>query len=51
MADKQRESEQITVSMPEDMVNEIDGRLEYGDSRAEWIREAVRERLDVQLVN
>lgn len=35
----------ITVPMPERMVEEINGQLEYGDSRAAWIREAVRAEL------
>lgn len=36
----------VTVPMPGDMVDRIDGQLEYGDSRAGWIREAVEERLE-----
>ncbi|MDL0127108.1 ribbon-helix-helix domain-containing protein [Halobacterium salinarum] len=36
----------VTVPMPGKMVDEIDAQLEYGDSRSEWIREAVRQRLD-----
>jgi len=35
----------VTVPMPGELVDDIDGRLGYGDSRAEWIREAVRQRL------
>lgn len=35
-----------TVPMPDDLITEIDGRLDYGDSRAEWIREACRQRLE-----
>lgn len=34
-----------TVPMSDDMLESIDSRLEYGDSRAEWIREAIRQRL------
>ena len=40
-----------TITMPEEMVSEIDDRLEYGDSRAAWIREAVRQRLKRNGVN
>lgn len=36
----------VTVPMPQSMVDEIAAELDYGDSRAEWIREAVREKLD-----
>jgi len=36
----------VTVPMPGDMVDEIDDLLGYGDSRAAWIREAVRQRLE-----
>ena len=36
----------VTVPMPGDMVNDIDSHLEYGDSRSQWIREAVQQRLD-----
>jgi Arc/MetJ-type ribon-helix-helix transcriptional regulator len=34
-----------TVTMPDELVNKIDDQLEYGDSRAAWIRAAARERL------
>lgn len=36
----------VTVPMPGDWVEQIDGQLGYGDSRAAWIREAVRQRLE-----
>lgn len=36
----------ITVPMSEDLDEAIKGQLEYGDSRAEWIREAIRQRLE-----
>ncbi len=36
----------ITVPMPQSMVDEIAQELDYGDSRAEWIRQAVREKLE-----
>lgn len=35
-----------TITMPDEMVSDIDEQLEYGDSRAAWIREAVRQRLE-----
>ena len=31
--------------MEQELVDEIDGELTYGDSRSEWIRDAVREKL------
>jgi metal-responsive CopG/Arc/MetJ family transcriptional regulator len=36
----------VTVPMPKEMADEIDGELEYGDSRAGWIRDAIRQRLE-----
>lgn len=36
----------VTVPMDEKMVELVDSQLEYGDSRAGWIREAVRQRLE-----
>jgi len=36
----------VTVPMPGDMVDAIEDQLEYGDSRAGWIREAVEQRLE-----
>ena len=36
----------VTVPMPSAMVDEVEDNLGYGDSRAEWIREAVRQRLE-----
>ena len=35
----------ITVPMDESLVEEIHAELGYGDSRAEWIRRAVRKEL------
>ena len=32
--------------MEQDLVDEIDGELTYGDSRSEWIRNAIREKFD-----
>jgi len=39
------EKKDVTVPMDEQLVDAIEEQLDYGDSRAEWIREAVRERL------
>jgi metal-responsive CopG/Arc/MetJ family transcriptional regulator len=36
----------ITCPMPAWTVEEIDEQLEYGDSRAEWIRAAAIEKLE-----
>ena len=36
----------VTVPMPGELVDEIDNELGYGDSRAAWIREACRQRLE-----
>lgn len=38
----------ITVPMPAEMVEEIESRLTYGDSRAGWIREACEMRLEAE---
>ena len=35
-----------TVAMSQELIDEIDDRLEYGDSRAQWIRGAIRQRLE-----
>jgi len=35
----------ITVPMDESEVEQVHDQLGYGDSRAEWIRNAVREKL------
>lgn len=35
----------ITISVPDELADEVDSRLEYGDSRSEWIETAIRERL------
>lgn len=36
----------ITVRLPEDLNEDIEGRLSYGDSRAEWVREACEQKLE-----
>jgi metal-responsive CopG/Arc/MetJ family transcriptional regulator len=35
----------VTVPMEQSLVDDIDGELTYGDSRSEWIRNAIREKL------
>lgn len=35
-----------SVSLPAPMNEEIESQLDYGDSKSEFIREAVREKLD-----
>lgn len=39
----------VTVPMEEELKDELDQHLGYGDSRAEWIREAIRMRLNDQV--
>jgi Arc/MetJ-type ribon-helix-helix transcriptional regulator len=39
-------TERITFSMPEQMAADINAQLSYGDNRSEWIRDAIREKLD-----
>jgi Arc/MetJ-type ribon-helix-helix transcriptional regulator len=36
----------VTVPMPKELKDEIEDRLGYNDSKAEWIREAIRQRLE-----
>lgn len=38
----------VTVPIPEEMNSAIEGQLEYGDSKAGWIREAIRQRLEAE---
>lgn len=40
------ERKDVTVPMPQSMVEEIAKELDYGDSRAEWIRDAIQEKLE-----
>lgn len=35
----------ITVPLPGDLNDAIEAELEYGDAKAEWVREAIRQRL------
>lgn len=41
-------TERISFSLPDDIAEAIDDRLEYGDSRSEWIRGAIRQYLHEQ---
>ena len=44
---EQRMSERsVAVSMSPELLDAVEGQLGYGDSRAAWIRGAVRDRLD-----
>ena len=35
----------ITISIPEDVADTVDSRLEYGDNRSAWIQSAIEYRL------
>lgn len=35
-----------TVTMSDELLERIEERLDYGDSRSAWIREAVEQRLE-----
>jgi Arc/MetJ-type ribon-helix-helix transcriptional regulator len=39
------DNESVTFSMGSGLVEDIESQLDYGDTRSEWIRQAVRERL------
>jgi len=36
-----------TFRMDDDLIEEIDSRLVYGDSRSEWVRDAIRLKLAI----
>jgi Arc/MetJ-type ribon-helix-helix transcriptional regulator len=38
-------TERITISVPDELADQINARLSYGDNRSEWIREAIEQRL------
>lgn len=40
--------ERITVSLPPELAEQINEQLDYGDSRSEWIREAIKLRLETE---
>jgi metal-responsive CopG/Arc/MetJ family transcriptional regulator len=39
-------SKRITVSLPDDVHDRLNDRLDYGDNRSEWVAEAIVEKLD-----
>lgn len=38
----------ITISIPGDLKEEVDDHLDYGDSRSEWIKVAIEQRLEAE---
>lgn len=38
----------ISISLPDEMVEDINEQLEYGDSRSKWVREAIELRFQQQ---
>jgi len=42
------ERHDVTVPMPQSLVDEIDKNLEYGDSRSQFTRQALRLRLEIE---
>jgi len=36
----------VTTYLDDDLHDEIESQLEYGDSKADWMRVAIRQRLD-----
>jgi metal-responsive CopG/Arc/MetJ family transcriptional regulator len=36
----------ISVSVSEELVERVNDQLEYGDSRSEWVEEAIAEKLE-----
>lgn len=45
MNESGKSMKQTSVAMPESMHQSIEDRLDFGDYKAEWIREACRQRL------
>jgi len=43
-----RNRHDVTVPMPQSLVDEIDAELTYGDSRSEFTREAIQLRLRLE---
>jgi metal-responsive CopG/Arc/MetJ family transcriptional regulator len=39
----------ISVSLPDELVEELNDHLEYGDNRSAWVADAIREKLDREL--
>ena len=40
--------DRISISIPEDLKDEVDDQLEYGDSRSGWIQDAIEMKLEQQ---
>jgi Arc/MetJ-type ribon-helix-helix transcriptional regulator len=38
----------VTISISDDLKDEVDGQPEYGDSRSEWIQNAIEMKLEQQ---
>ncbi len=41
-----KDRKDVSVAMPKKMDEQIVKRLSYGDSKSEWIREAIRQRIE-----
>lgn len=41
----------ISVSLPEDLLQRLNKQLEYGDSRSEWIADAIERKLEAEGVD
>jgi len=39
---------QPTISMSQDLLDEINSQLEYGDNRSAWVRDAIHLKLELQ---
>ena len=44
MAESQTDTP-VSFRVDDELVEEIESQLEYGDSKSDWIREAIRQRL------
>jgi Arc/MetJ-type ribon-helix-helix transcriptional regulator len=43
-----KDRKDITVPIPGELNDQIESELEYGDHKSEWVREAIRQRLDAE---
>jgi len=41
----------VSFRVDDELVEEIESQLEYGDSKSDWIREAIRQRLEADDVD
>lgn len=39
-------TERISVSLPDELVEDLNNHLDYGDNRSEWVADAIREKLN-----